>query len=280
MDINHRLTQIKKLVDRALKKYLPSENTYPPQLHKAMRYSIFNGGKRIRPILAIATCQMLGGPIQRVLPPACAIELIHCSTLILDDLPCMDNDDYRRGKPTCHRVFGEDTAILAGYAMILLAFEILSTHLKTPPEKTIRIISHLAHAAGSRGLTGGQVIDLASEGKRINKKTLEYIHLHKTAMLIEASVYTGAIIGNATKRQLERLTNYGRKIGLAFQIADDLLDISGDKKKVTYPGIYGVSKSREILQKLKKEAISNLSTFGKRADILRGIADYVISREK
>lgn len=265
MDIKNYFAKEKKIVDKALKRYLPPKDAYPPQLHKAMYYSIFNGGKRIRPILAIAACQTLGGDIRQALPSACALELIHCSTLVLDDLPCMDDDDFRRGKPTCHRVFGEDIAILASSAHLGLAFEILG---KSNP----KIITHIAHAYGSKGLIGGQAMDLAGGD-------LRYIHLHKTAMLIEASVYTGAIIGNATKKQLAALTRYGRAIGLAFQISDDLLDVGSDKsEKATYPGLYGISKSKKILDSLKKEAIKNLVGFGKRAEILKGIAEYIVSR--
>lgn len=280
MDINQRLIQIKEQVDRALKRYLPPKNTYPRQIHDAMHYSIFNGGKRIRPILTIATCQMLGGSIQIALPAACAIELIHCSTLILDDLPCMDNDDFRRGKPTCHRVFGEDIAILAGYALLVRAFEILSKNLKIPEDVKLSVIGHLADAIGSRGLIGGQVLDLEVEGKECDKKTLAYIHKHKTSMLIEASIYTGALIGNANKNQLRYLKAYGEDIGMTFQIVDDILDIKEDIKKATYPGLYGVEKTKKILEDLRKDAFSNLSIFGKKADTLRGITDYIINRAK
>lgn len=272
MDLECRLTHIKNLVDKALTKYIPPKNTYPKKLHQAMHYSVFNGGKRIRPILAISTCRMLGGTIQKILPSACAIELIHCSTLILDDLPCMDNDDFRRGKPTCHRVFGEDTAILTGYALLVLAFEILSLYSNE------KVITYLARAVGSRGLIGGQAVDLETEEKGCNEKTLRYIHLNKTARLIEGSVYTGAIMSNANKKQLQHLSNYGRDIGLAFQISDDILDMEGDIKKATYPALYGIEKTKKILKILKKRAISNLTMFGKRADVLREITDYIINR--
>lgn len=278
MDINKYLPTKKAVIDKALRKLMPAKNSFPNSIHKAMHYSIFNGGKRIRPILAIAACETLGGNIKIALPAACAIELIHCSSLILDDLPCMDNDDYRRGKPTCHKVFGEDITILANNALLLLAFEIIGNIKSISPDKKIRIITKLARSTGSQGLVGGQIIDLESEGKTIDKKTLGYIHLHKTAMLIESSVYTGALIGNATESQLKSLSNYGRNIGLAFQIADDILDITGDFKKATYPNLYGINKTRKILQNLKKDAISNLSIFGKKADILRDIADYIINR--
>lgn len=256
-----------KIIENALKKYLPPSGTYPTQLHRAMRYSVLNGGKRIRPVLAIAVCEALGGSIKHVLPAACAIELIHCSTLILDDLPCMDNDDYRRGKPSCHKAFGEDTAILASSALMGLAFEILG-------KVNSKIITYTAHAYGSKGLIGGQTVDLAGGDIR-------YIHLHKTAMLFEASVYAGAIAGNADKKQLAALTRYGRDIGLAFQIADDLLDIKGEnKEKATYPGLYGIKKSKKILEDLKKDAISNLAGFGRKADRLREIAEYIVKRSK
>lgn len=301
MDINHRRSQNvqiedylgkkKEIVDKSLKKYIPPKDIYPNQIHEAINYSIFNGGKRLRPILAIAVCEMLSESSRKVLPAACAVELVHCSSLLLDDLPCIDNDDYRRGKPTCHKVFGENITILASYAMLSLAFEIVADNLNINKDKITKIVASLAHSAGSKGLVGGEVSDIISEGGRCNRKILEYIHMHKTAMLIEASVYIGAITGNADKNELKSLTKYGRDVGLAFQVADDILDITssfkkmGKKtkkdavlKKATYPSLYGIDKSIKILQKLKQDAVSHLVVFGKKACILEGIADYVASR--
>ena len=252
------LEKQRRLVDKALDKCLPGASKRPAQIHKAMRYSVFCGGKRVRPILCLAACAAAGGSPVRAMETACVLELIHTYSLIHDDLPCMDDDDLRRGKPTSHKVFGEGTAVLAGDALLTMAFEILARNVvRLPSLRALRVSEAIARAAGSQNLIGGQIEDLDAEGKTISLSQLRYIHQHKTAALIEASVEAGALIAGASKTQLSHLVSYARNIGLAFQVADDLLDVTGDEqkmgkrarkdagmKKATYPGILGLEKSR------------------------------------
>ncbi|MBI4745814.1 MAG: polyprenyl synthetase family protein [Deltaproteobacteria bacterium] len=266
----------------------------PVTLHKAMRYSMMAGGKRIRPILCIASCEAVGGKIKNVLPVACALEMVHTYSLIHDDLPAMDNDDFRRGRPTSHKVFGEAAAILAGDALLTEAFGIMTDfNLR----KTVRadaildVIGDLARASGSFGMVGGQVVDMESEGVEIDLPTLEYLHTRKTGALILASVRGGAKIGEGADEEIEALTRYGECLGLAFQIADDILDIEGDqdeigkdvgsdleKKKATYPSIVGMAASRERASELIDMAIDSLKGFDQKAEPLREIAKYVVER--
>lgn len=259
-----------------------------------MRYCIFSGGKRMRPILAMAAAEAVAGDCHRMLKEACALELIHTYTLIHDDLPSMDNDDYRRGHLTTHKVFGEAIAILAGDALQTEAFSILSETEKScfSPEVKIKVIRLISAACGSKGIIGGQTVDIESEGKEISLELLDYIHTHKTAALITASVLTGAVLANADKGQLTSLNNYGEAIGLAFQITDDILDITSsteqmgktvgkDKKmeKATYPSLVGLDEAERIQQDLYKRSIETIKTFNKNAEPLREIARLIIERK-
>ena len=294
MDIREYLKEKGKIVEEALDRYLPGESEMPVTLHKAMRYSMMAGGKRIRPILCIASCEAVGGKPKKALPVACALEMVHTYSLIHDDLPAMDNDDFRRGRPTNHKVFGEAVAILAGDALLTEAFGIMTNfNLR----RTIRadaildVISDLARAAGSFGMVGGQVVDMESEGVEIDLPTLEYLHTRKTGALILASVKGGAKIGEGTDEEIEALTRYGECLGLAFQIADDILDIEGnieetgkdvgsdlEKGKATYPSIIGMAASKERASELIQMAIDSLKGFDEKAEPLREIAKYVVER--
>ena len=272
-------------VNEWLNKLLPPEDEPPAELSKAMRYSVFAGGKRLRPILAIKTYRWVGGKDdEKIYPPACALEMIHTYSLIHDDLPAMDNDDFRRGKPTCHRVFGEAVAILAGDALSALAFEVLA---KTG---NIQIVREVAEAIGPAGLVGGQVLDMLSEGKPVNEKDVEAIHVRKTAALFVASVRLGAILAGASEELLEALTNYAKNVGLAFQITDDILDIVGNQKKLgkdigsdlelekaTYPRAVGIERSREIARKLCDSAKEFLPP-DRDNRFFHALADFVVNR--
>lgn len=256
MDIKAYLHKKRIQVDKALETLVPRTGTFPPTVIEAMRYSLFAGGKRVRPILAIASAEALGADARGMLPAAGALELIHTYSLIHDDLPAMDNDDFRRGRPTCHKVYGDAMAILAGDGLLNLAFEVLSDpkRLKAvPARRMLAITREIAAASGVFGMVGGQVVDMESEGKDVDFPTLEYIHTHKTGALIRASVRVGALYGGASEKKLKALTRYGEYIGLAFQIADDILDIVGKqedigkdvgsdlkKGKKTFPSFYGL----------------------------------------
>ncbi len=300
LDLKEYLKEKKKLVDKFLDNYLPKADVHPKVLHEAMRYSLFAGGKRVRPILAIASCEAVGGNIEAVLPAASAIELIHTYSLIHDDLPAMDNDDYRRGRPTNHKKYGEAIAILAGDALLTMAFDMLADinpvgarrRLAPTAESIISIIKTLASASGSAGMVGGQAADIEASGKELNLPEVEYIHIHKTGALIRASVCIGAIAGNATNDELYKLTRYGECIGLAFQIADDILDIEGSrdeigkdvgsdiaKEKVTYPSVIGISESKRLANGLIDKSIEAISALGEKAEPLREIARYIIERK-
>ena len=283
-----------QLTEAALDRYLPSAETLPAVLHEAMRYSVFAGGKRIRPVLMMAACEAVGGDPKQVLPAACAIEMIHSYSLIHDDLPAMDDDDLRRGKATNHKVYGEATAILAGDALVTEAFLLLSNPEIAPelsPAVRCQVIHLLARSAGSRGMVGGQVVDMESEGQEIDLPTLEYIHTHKTGALILAAIDAGAIIGGADQQQRRALCRYGEAAGLAFQVADDLLDIVADQSelgkdvgsdqqrgKATYPALLGLAGARERARELRDLAFSALDTFGAAARPLREIAGYIVDR--
>ncbi|MEH1838892.1 MAG: geranylgeranyl diphosphate synthase CrtE [Nostoc sp.] len=286
------LKERQKLCDTALDRAIPI--IYPEKIYEAMRYSLLAGGKRVRPILCLATCEMIGGTIEMAMPTACAVEMIHTMSLIHDDLPAMDNDDYRRGKLTNHKVYGEDVAILAGDGLLALAFEFVA--IETPQnvnrELVLQVIARLGRALGAAGLVGGQVVDLESEGKLdISLETLNFIHQHKTAALLEACVVCGGIIAGASPEDVQRLTRYAQNIGLAFQIIDDILDITStqeqlgktagkDQKaqKVTYPSLWGLEESRSKAQELVKAACAELEPFGEKAKSLQAIAHFIISR--
>jgi geranylgeranyl diphosphate synthase type II len=293
-DINTYLKERKELVDKTLDSILPEKDCFPPQLHNAMRYCLFSGGKRLRPILALAAAEAVGEDHHKLVKEACSLELIHTYTLIHDDLPSMDNDDYRRGYLTTHKVFGEAIAVLAGDALQTEAFSILSETEKScfSPEIKIKVIRLISAACGSKGIIGGQTVDLESEGKEISMELLDYIHTHKTAALITASVLTGAVLANADKDQLTNLNNYGEAIGLAFQITDDILDITSSTeqlgktvgkdqkmKKATYPSLVGLDEASRIQQELYKKSIDSIRSFDINAKPLREIARLIIERK-
>jgi geranylgeranyl diphosphate synthase, type II len=278
-------------VELALDRSLPV--VYPEKIYEAMRYSLLAGGKRLRPILCLTTCEMLGGTAAMAMPTACALEMIHTMSLIHDDLPAMDNDDYRRGKLTNHKVYGEDIAILAGDGLLAYAFEYVAKETKqVPSDRILAVIAKLGRAVGAAGLVGGQVVDLESEGKTdVTLETLNFIHLHKTAALLEISVTSGALLAGATEAELQHLSRYAQQIGLAFQIVDDILDITATQaelgktagkdlvaQKVTYPSLWGLEKSREQAQGLVDSAKAELAGFGDRALPLLALADYITAR--
>jgi geranylgeranyl diphosphate synthase type II len=295
MNIKDYLQNRSALVDRALERWMPGEDVLPRALHQAMRYSVFAGGKRLRPILMIAACESLGGHAGQVLHAACAMEMIHTYSLIHDDLPAMDDDDFRRGRPTNHKVYGEATAILAGDALLTEAFRILAdaeANRSVPPATVIKVIELVARYAGSQGMVGGQVVDMESEGKEIDFPTLEYIHTHKTGGLILASVQVGALLGGADDSQVAAIKRFGGAAGLAFQIADDILDVVGDQQhlgknvgsdqargKATYPAQLGLEEARQRADELCEIAVSALAPLGKSAAILQELARYIVNRD-
>jgi geranylgeranyl diphosphate synthase type II len=292
MNLKSYLKSRQKMIDRSLDGYLPKENVRPATIHKAMRYSLFAGGKRLRPILTLAAAEACGGKIDNALPLACAMECIHTYSLVHDDLPSMDNDDFRRGRPTCHKVFGDGIAVLAGDALLTIAFEIVSR--AKPPHRYVRftVLREGGVAAGSRKLIAGQVADLEAEGKKVSLADLRYIHQNKTAAILTASVCLGAMSANATAKELAAITRFGRALGLAFQVIDDILDVTQTSEKLgksagkdvaaqkaTYPAIVGLQKSRAEAKKLTKQAHDALSIFGKKGDTLHALADYLLKRE-
>lgn len=284
----------RKIVEEALHWYLPAENNTPPEIYKAVHYSVFAGGKRIRPILCFAAVEATGGDISAATPVACALELIHTYSLIHDDLPAMDNDDFRRGKPTNHKVFGENIAILAGDALLTEAFVLLSRteKIKLSAEKRLAVIHEIAQAAGITGMIGGQTLDVLAEKSKPDANVLYEIHRRKTGALITAAVKSGAIISGARENKLQALAAYGLNVGMAFQIADDILNVEGDREmmgkgtgsdaargKVTYPSLMGMDCAKEKLRQYVEEAVASLSTFDQRALPLRLIARYVMERK-
>lgn len=294
MNLKEYLSDRSARVDQALEKWLPSGELMPWSLHQSMRYSVFAGGKRLRPILMIAACEAVGGSAENVLHAACALEMIHTYSLVRDDLPAMDDDDFRRGRPTNHKVYGEATAILAGDALLTEAFRLLAdakANSGIPAENALRVIEILARYAGSQGMVGGQVVDMESEGKDIDFPTLEYIHTHKTGALILASVQVGVVLGGGDEVQFEALTRFGGAAGLAFQIADDILDVVGEQSelgkdvgsdqergKATYPALLGVSEARERASELCEIAVGALSPLGDKAVTLQELARYMVDR--
>ncbi len=296
MDLKNYLKEQCARIDAALDTFLPLETELPHSVHKAMRYSIFAGGKRVRPILMLAACQAVGGDTGRAVPTACAMEMIHTYSLIHDDLPAMDDDDFRRGNPTNHKVFGEAIAILAGDALLTEAFKLVSDPRFAggcESSALLAVIHEIATCAGSYGMVGGQVIDMESEGRGdIDLATVQYIHTHKTGALIKASVVAGALLGGAVGDQLAAITRYGEAAGLAFQIADDILDIEGTTEeigkdagsdeargKATYPAVIGLAAAKEEAQFMMDEALGALAVFGVEADPLREIARYIVQRK-
>jgi geranylgeranyl diphosphate synthase, type II len=283
-------------VDDALRALFPEATGPEAEIIRAMEYSVFAGGKRLRPILCIAAAEAAGGDATGVMPVACALELIHTYSLIHDDLPLMDDDDLRRGKPTSHKVFGEAMALLAGDGLLTEAFRLMAScgrDRDVDARLMLRVITLVAEAAGYGGMVGGQVVDMHWQGKQADLDAIQFIHRHKTAALIQASVVSGAMLGGATDRQLEAISLYGDKTGLAFQISDDILDLESDSEtlgkhvgadvkmgKATYPAVAGVERSKIIQSNLIEDALLALETFDHRADPLRAIARYVIERKK
>ena len=283
-----------KIVEEALQHYLPGEDNVPSDIYKAVRYSVFNGGKRIRPILCLAATEAVGGDLGPAIPVACALELIHSYSLIHDDLPAMDDDDFRRGKPTCHKVFGENIAILAGDALLTEAFVLLSQveKVRLSTERRLAVIQEIAQAAGICGMIGGQALDVLSGKSVSDENTLHEIHRRKTGALIVAAVKSGAIIFNARKDKIQALVQYGINVGLAFQIADDILNVEGDSElmgketgsdaahnKLTYPSLLGLDVAKEKLAKYIDSAVASLSGFDERARPLLVIARYIMERK-
>jgi geranylgeranyl diphosphate synthase, type II len=280
-------------IDRALNRYLPKANTKPATLHKAMRYSLFAGGKRLRPILCLAAAEACRGNVGNALPLACALECIHTYSLVHDDLPSMDNDDFRRGRPTCHKVFGEGIAVLAGDALLTIAFEIVSKAKPAPRYDMSTLLSETAVAAGSQKLIAGQVADLEAEGKNVKRDQLQFIHENKTAAILKSSVRLGAMSANAESRKLSAISRFGQRLGLAFQIIDDILDVTQTSeilgksagkdvaaKKATYPAVIGLDKSRAEARRLTRQAHDTLSVFtGRDAEPLHALANYLLERE-
>lgn len=283
-------------IDSTLKEFLPMEDGPSALLFKAMRYSLMAGGKRVRPILLLAGAEAVGSDSMGFMPFACAIECIHTYSLIHDDLPAMDDDDLRRGRPTCHKVFGEAIAILAGDGLLTCAFELMTNQALVghiPPEFVIKAISIISRAAGASGMVGGQTADILLEGKDINLGTLSFIHTHKTGALLQASVEVGGLLGKGTEAEVEHLKRYGAALGLAFQVIDDILDVEGDsaimgkpagsdarKNKATYPALFGIDEAKKKAHILLDEALSALVPFDERAEPLRAIVRYVVERNR
>ena len=285
MDFKEYIKKKREIVNQALESCLPDEKKEPRSLHQAMRYSVFAGGKRLRPILAMASFEAVGGRGKAILPVACALEMIHTYSLIHDDLPCMDDDNLRRGKPTLHKVYGDGMAVLAGDALHALAFELL-LQAKNP-----QVVNEVAKAIGTEGMIGGQVKDLEAEGKKVSLKQVEYIHTHKTGKLLRAAVRAGAILGGADKATLSALSGYGEKFGLAFQIVDDILDVVGKEEvigkkkgsdkansKATYPAVIGLEESKNLAKDLLTQAKSRLSVLKNKKWVFEKLADYVYER--
>ena len=292
-DLKPYLETRRALVDAALDRTLPTEDTPPTNLHRAMRYSVLAPGKRLRPILVIAGAEAVGGAAPAVMDAACALELIHAYSLIHDDLPAMDDDDYRRGRLTNHKVFGEAMAILAGDALLTLAFRLIADNASrmNDPRMIARVVADVADAAGTDGMVGGQVVDIESEGKDVTAETLEYIHRHKTAALIRVSLTAGATLAGGRPEQVAAIRAAGEALGLAFQIVDDILDVEGSlaelgksagsderKKKATYPAFHGLALSKQKARMLIDETKRLLEPLGSSALPIRALADFVLER--
>jgi geranylgeranyl diphosphate synthase type II len=291
-DLRAYLKARQKEVDRTLDRFLPKASTKPATIHQAMRYSLFAGGKRLRPILCLAAAEACGGLTNSALPLACALECIHTYSLIHDDLPSMDNDDFRRGRATCHKVYGDGIAILAGDALLTIAFEIAAAAEGWSRYDLREIFREISIAAGSRKLIAGQVADLEGEGKKLNLTQLRYIHENKTAALLTTSVRLGAMSANATPTKLRAISEFGYALGLAFQVIDDILDVTQTSEKLgksagkdaaaqkaTYPAVLGLEKSRREAGRLTRRAHDALRPLGRKADRLHEIANYLLERE-
>jgi geranylgeranyl diphosphate synthase type II len=292
-DLKSYLKTKQERIQVALEELLPPTTGMPPILHESIRYSVLAPGKRLRPILVLAGAEAVGGDPETVLRTACALECIHVFSLIHDDLPCMDNDDYRRGRLTNHKVYGDAMALLAGDALLAFAFQIIAENVETAPaERIIPTLHLIARASGTWGMVGGQVVDMESQGQEVTPETLHYIHAHKTGALLTASVLSGAMICGGTPEHLDSLKRYGGHIGLAFQIADDILDITGDPEKLgkpigsdeerdkaTYPKLFGLEESRRRAHEEVASALHSLEAFPESAEPLRAIARYIVERD-
>jgi geranylgeranyl diphosphate synthase type II len=291
-DLGAYMKQRMAAVDAALDRFLPPETERPETLHKAMRYSVFAGGKRLRPVLVIAGAEAVGGSAEQVMPTACAMELIHTYSLVHDDLPAMDNDDFRRGVPTNHKVFGEATAILAGDALLTLAFRLVAENARQTNVSALEVVVDIADAAGHMGMVAGQVADLEAEGRQVSADTVDYIHAHKTGALIRASLRVGAALCGATVEQVRALSVAGADLGLAFQIVDDILDVVASsqelgktagkdqiQQKATYPAIHGIEASRARAAFLIRDAEEALRVLGPRAEPIRALGRFILERK-
>jgi len=286
MNFKKYLENRKNIIDKALDEYLPPEEKSPSIIHKAMRYSVFSGGKRIRPILTFAAAELFGKDTENVIKAACGIELIHTFSLIHDDLPCIDNDDFRRGKPSNHKVFGEAIALLAGDALLVSGFDLIikNSEVKEIKKQSIlKLIKEISFYIGTENMLGGQVEDINLKKEDIKKEDLYNLYMKKTAALICFSIRAGAILSGANQKQLEALTKYGENIGLAFQIIDDMLDIMQDQRdigKPNYANKYGIKESESESEKLIKEAKDSLKIFNHKTETLRSLADYLLTRKR
>lgn len=278
MDIQSYLKKQSAKIEKALQTCLPGKEEHPATLHEAMRYVVLSGGKRVRPILALAACKVVGGEEKKAMPTACALELIHNYSLVHDDLPCMDNDDLRRGKLACHKKFGEDTAVLVGDALLTLAFRILNgangAHTAKDLKKQLEVASMIADAIGTHGMVGGQAVDMEFQKKELDLPTMEYINTHKSGALIAVSLKVGAVLGSGKKNQIESLYLYGKYLGLLFQIVDDILDQEG------YAKVIGVPEARHEAERFHLKAKRELLSFGQKAEPLSRLADFVLTRKR
>jgi len=289
-DLSDIMAERRTLVDAALDRRLPPADEPPPTIHEAMRYSVFAGGKRLRPMLALFGCEAVGGKLEDAMPAAVALELIHTYSLVHDDLPAMDDDDFRRGRPTCHKVYGEAVAVLAGDALLTHAFQVLAdpTATDVPAARRLQIVAEISAAAGSLGMVGGQTMDIQAEGKALDPTALLTLHSKKTGALLRASLRVGGLAGGADDAAMASLTRYGERLGLAFQIVDDILDIEGSsvemgktagsdmrKHKATYPAVFGLEASRQEAARLLAEACEAVFPLGGGATTLLALADFV-----
>ncbi len=294
MEIDKYLEEKRQVIESKLDQYLPNKNTPPETIHEAMRYSVFAGGKRLRPILTIATANFFECAEEQILPYACAIELIHTYSLVHDDLPALDNDHLRRGKATNHVVYGEDMAILTGDALLNYAFELMLSSATEQHPNAIFAVNEIAKASGTRGMIGGQVVDVQMEKlNSIDIDTVDFIHKHKTGALFTACIRAGALLGNATKAELQDMTDYAQNLGLAFQLVDDVLDIKGDENKLgktvgkdeqsqkaTYPSLLGIKETESYINKLYKNALVAVEKYGNKSELLIQLADKVVNRDR
>jgi len=291
--LNSWIKRTRAVVEKSLRASVPAMKTKPATIHRAVRYSLFAGGKRLRPLLCCAASEACSGTTRAALPAACAVELVHTYSLVHDDLPCMDDDDLRRGKPTSHKMFGEGMAVLAGDALLTEAFAVLTTAKPEGRATPAELVAELAQAAGSRGLIAGQVADLEAEGRKPSEPALYFIHAAKTGMLLRAALKLGGLCGGGSKRQIAALDRFGFALGLAFQIQDDILDATQSAKKLgktagkdaaagkmTFPALYGLERSRELAGQWTGEAVDSLRVFGRKGDRLRGLAALILRRDR